>query len=133
MKQGICLLLLISIVTFSAGIPHELQWEEFKVKFGKNYRSLSHESERRNIFLSTLNAIEEHNALYEQGLSTYFQGVNFYSDWTWEEFEKTVMMETVVYEDKNVNMIIDLRYLVSLPIYIIFFFIRRPLASIIQN
>ena len=120
MKQGICLLLLISIVTFSAGIPHELQWEEFKVKFGKNYRSLSHESERRNIFLSTLNAIEEHNALYEQGLSTYFQGVNFYSDWTWEEFEKTVMMETVVYEDKNVNMIIDLRYLVSLPIYIIF-------------
>ena len=50
--------------------------------------------------MSTLNDIEEHNALYEQGLSTYFQGVNAYADWTWDEFKNTVLME----EKETVNI-----------------------------
>ena len=54
--------------------------------------------------MSTLNQIEEHNALYEQGLSTYFQGVNFYSDWTWDEFQNTILMETRVFENKTVKI-----------------------------
>ena len=60
--------------------------------------------------MSTLNEIEEHNALYEQGLSTYFQGVNFYSDWTWDEFQNTILMETRVFENKTVKIHIDYRY-----------------------
>merc|ERR1712062_677914 len=101
MKQGFYLLLLVATVALSAKIPQQSQWEDFKIKFGKSYRSLSHEAERRNIFMSTLNEIEEHNALYEQGLSTYFQGVNFYSDWTWDEFQNTILMETRVFENKT--------------------------------
>lgn len=67
------------------------QWEEFKLKFKKGFRSNAHEEERKAIFMSTLESIEEHNAKYENGLSTYFQGVNYYSDWTWEEFEETLL------------------------------------------
>ena len=110
MKQGFYLLLLVATVALSAKIPQQSQWEDFKIKFGKSYRSLSHEAERRNIFMSTLNEIEEHNALYEQGLSTYFQGVNFYSDWTWDEFQNTILMETRVFENKTVKIHIDYRY-----------------------
>jgi len=115
MKQGIYLLLLFATVVLSAKIPRQSQWEDFKIKFGKNYRSLSHEAERRNVFMATLNDIEEHNTLYEQGLSTYFQGVNFYSDWTWDEFKNTVLMETTVFENKTHHDVRDSKLKSSAP------------------
>ena len=63
------------------------QWENFKLKFDKQYINLDHEFERKSIFLSTLESIEKHNIKYEQGISTYYQGVNLFSDWTWDEFK----------------------------------------------
>merc|ERR1711992_368371 len=108
MKQIVYFLLfVVTTVAFSAKIPQQSQWEDFKMKFRKNYRSLSHEAERKNIFMSTLNDIEKHNALYEQGLTTYYQGVNFYSDWTWDEFKNTVLMETVVFGNKSYHDVKD--------------------------
>ena len=48
---------LISAVT-CATLKQESKWEQFKLKFKKNFRSLTHENERKAIFMSTLKAIE---------------------------------------------------------------------------
>merc|ERR1711976_1009277 len=71
----------------------EQEWANFKLKSGKGYRSLAHEAERKAIFMTSLEKIESHNAKFEAGLTTYKQGINYYSDWTWEEFKDVILME----------------------------------------
>jgi C1A family cysteine protease len=95
--RSFTILLAIAIISLSNGatIFQEIQWNDFKLKFQKSFRSFSDETIRKQNFLKNLKTIERHNAKYEQGLSTYYMGVNFYSDWTWEEFEKTLLNENV--------------------------------------
>ena len=95
--RSFTILLAIAIISLSNGatIFQEIQWNDFKLKFQKSFRSFSDETIRKQNFLKNLKTIELHNAKYEQGLSTYHMGVNFYSDWTWEEFEKTLLNENV--------------------------------------
>merc|ERR1711997_915171 len=86
----------VALVSFAvcASISKDAQWEDFKLKFKKGFRDSAHEAERRDIFESTLDLIESHNAKFAQGLSTYKMGINQYSDWTYEEFQGTVLMRT---------------------------------------
>jgi len=80
---------IISVATVSANV----QWEEFKLNFKKGYRNLDEESERKAIFMDNLDSIEKHNAKFEAGLSTYKQGINQFSDLTFEEFKNSVLMK----------------------------------------
>ena len=43
--------------------------------------------------MAHLDAIETHNAKFEAGLSTYKQGINQFSDITFDEFKNTVLMK----------------------------------------
>jgi len=83
---------LICVATAATVSP----WEQFKLQFKKGYRSNVHEEERKAIFMTTLEEVEAHNAKYDVGLSTYKQGINFYADWTWDEFKNTVLMREIV-------------------------------------
>merc|ERR1712226_1761289 len=47
--------------------------------------------------MAHLDAIDAHNAKFEAGLSTYKQGINQFSDLTFEEFENTVLMREQSY------------------------------------
>jgi len=76
----------------AATLSRDAQWEEFKLTFKKGYRNLEQESERKAIFMAHLDAIETHNAKFEAGLSTYKQGINQFSDITFDEFQNTVLM-----------------------------------------
>ena len=64
-----------------------------------HFRNYEDEEERKAIFFQTLLEIEEHNLLYEQGISTYFQGINFFADLTWNEFQDGFLMSA---EDNQV-------------------------------
>ena len=86
------LIFVIACLTF-VNCSHDQAWENFKVKFGKGFKSFNHETERKAIFLKNLQTIEAHNARFEEGLTTYKQGVNYYSDWTWEEFKDVILMK----------------------------------------
>ena len=79
----------------SASLNHHQAWEEFKLKFKKGYKSLNDENLRKQIFIHNLEEVEKHNSMFDLGLSTYRQGINFYSDWTWEEFKATVLMTEI--------------------------------------
>ncbi|XP_063709084.1 digestive cysteine proteinase 1-like [Culicoides brevitarsis] len=63
------------------------QWEEFKMTYNKNYESLQEETYRRAIFLENLKKIEAHNEKYVQGLETFEQGIDQFSDMKEDEFK----------------------------------------------
>ena len=89
------LLIAVTMIGITAAVSRDSQWEEFKLKFKKGYRSLEQESERKAIFMEKLDVIENHNVKYASGESTYMQGVNQFSDMTFEEFQNTVLMREV--------------------------------------
>ncbi|XP_045477243.1 procathepsin L-like [Harmonia axyridis] len=66
------------------------KWESYQVEFGKSYRSPVEARKRLAIFKENLEEIEVHNALFEQGKSTYTKGINQFTDWTKEEFMQYV-------------------------------------------
>merc|ERR1711992_194335 len=76
-----------------ASVDRNQQWEEFKGSFGREFRDLKHESERRQVFESNLDFIEYHNAKFEKGLSSYKMGINQFTDMTYEEFSNMMLME----------------------------------------
>ena len=88
----VAIAVIISVASCEATLSRDAQWEEFKLTFKKGYRNLEQESERKAIFMAHLDAIETHNAKFEAGLSTYKQGINQFSDITFDEFQNTVLM-----------------------------------------
>ncbi|XP_044758256.1 procathepsin L-like [Coccinella septempunctata] len=66
------------------------KWSEFQSTYGKTYRSPVEARKRLSIFRNNLNEIEQHNALFEQGKTTYTKGVNQFADWTRDEFVQYV-------------------------------------------
>ena len=68
-------------------------WEDFKLQFNKTYLDRTDEYFRKQLFLETRKKIETHNVKFEKGLTTYKQGINFYSDWTWNEFQDQMLMK----------------------------------------
>ena len=68
-------------------------WEGFKLQFNKTYLDRTVESFRKQLFLETWKKIEIHNDKFKKGLTTYKQGINFYSDWTWVEFQDQMLIK----------------------------------------
>ncbi|KAJ8935479.1 hypothetical protein NQ314_012771 [Rhamnusium bicolor] len=64
-------------------------WSDFKLKYGKEYRSLYQETVSKAIFAENFNTIVEHNKLYGQGLVTYSLTINKFADLSHEEFRNT--------------------------------------------
>lgn len=56
-------------------------------KTGKTYLSDEHETMRYDIFKKNLEIIEKHNSEYSLGLKTFTLGVNYFADWTFDEFK----------------------------------------------
>ena len=55
----------------------EQEWQNFKLKFEKGFKSIGHETERKAIFMENFREIESHNAKFEAGLTTYKKGINY--------------------------------------------------------
>ena len=60
---------------------------------GKSYLSDEHESFRFENFKKNLEIIEKHNSEYSMGIHSYTLGVNYFADWSFDEF-KTKMFGT---------------------------------------
>uniref|UniRef100_V5GHR7 Cathepsin L-like proteinase n=1 Tax=Anoplophora glabripennis TaxID=217634 RepID=V5GHR7_ANOGL len=87
-------------------------WQEFKEKFGRDYRNLREEQHRYTVFESNLRIIEAHNQKYQNGESLYYMGINQFTDKTPEEFkamlnysasQKPVQKEPIVWH-KNTGL-----------------------------
>lgn len=66
-------------------------WTRFKETHQKFYESDEKENIRLEIFTQNLNLIEKHNEEFTQGLHSYNMGVNYFADWTIEEFRERML------------------------------------------
>lgn len=66
-------------------------WKAFKETHEKLYLTQEHESLRLGIFTKNLDLIEKHNSEYSMGLHSFELGVNFFADWTIEEFRQKML------------------------------------------
>ncbi|CAG9854682.1 unnamed protein product [Phyllotreta striolata] len=80
------LIIFVAVILAVNALTLKDQWTNFKIEHGKVYKNLAEEKLRFNIFQQTLKKIEEHNKKYNAGLSTYWMGINQFSDLTTEEF-----------------------------------------------
>ncbi|GLV43755.1 Cysteine proteinase-1 [Carabus blaptoides fortunei] len=67
----------------------DMEWEEFKMTYDKDYRSEIEENFRHKIFTENRYKIFEHNVRYAFNLVDYKLGVNRYTDMLNTEFVKT--------------------------------------------
>jgi len=66
----------------------DIEWEAFKLKYGKNHLQGEEHDARKSIFANNLKFIEKHNAEHALGLHTFTVGINKFADLTNEEFLK---------------------------------------------
>jgi len=66
-------------------------WYLFKQTHEKSYLSEENESLRLGIFTKNLNLIEKHNEEFDKGIHSYSMGVNYFADWTVEEFREKML------------------------------------------
>merc|ERR1719313_656040 len=62
-------------------------FEDFKSMFGKSYASINEEAKRAAIYADNAKYFEAHNEKYASGASTFYMGVNEYSDLSHDEFK----------------------------------------------
>lgn len=81
---------LISSYSLSESFVAHL-WNKFKKSHGKTYLSEEHETYRMDIFKKNLHLIEKHNSEYSMGMHTFTLGVNYFADWTFQEFREKML------------------------------------------
>ncbi|XP_005078489.1 cathepsin 8-like [Mesocricetus auratus] len=63
------------------------EWQEWKIKYGKNY-SPEEEGQKRTVWEENLNLVKQHNAEYNQGMKSFTMEMNAFGDMTGEDFRK---------------------------------------------
>ncbi|KAI4879793.1 hypothetical protein NFI96_027057 [Prochilodus magdalenae] len=66
----------------------DLEFDAWKLKFGKSYGSVEQESQRKVIWLDNRKQILEHNLLADQGIKSYRLGLNRFSDMDNQEYQE---------------------------------------------
>ncbi|CAH6795882.1 cathepsin 8 [Phodopus roborovskii] len=79
------------------------EWQEWKIKYGKNY-SLEEEGQRRTVWEENLKLVKQHNAEYNQGKKSFTMELNAFGDMTGEEFGK-MMTDIPVHTRRKRNIV----------------------------
>lgn len=87
-----------------SGIFSTHLWNNFKKSHGKTYLSEEHEQFRFDQFRKNLEVIEKHNSEYSMGMHTYTLGVNYFADWSFEEFKNKMFGTRVGNATRNNNL-----------------------------
>ncbi|KAK3911230.1 Digestive cysteine proteinase 1 [Frankliniella fusca] len=68
----------------------DMTWEEYKVKYRKNYPAAEDDERHRQNFLASQRNVVQHNEKYERGEVSYSLGLNQFSDRDrqWRERER---------------------------------------------
>ncbi|KAK7486624.1 hypothetical protein BaRGS_00022149 [Batillaria attramentaria] len=66
--------------------PYDETWSNFKKTYGRVYASADEESYRRQVFMDNVKKIEEHNHKFFTSTTTFWMGINQFTDMTLEEY-----------------------------------------------
>ncbi|KAJ8975094.1 hypothetical protein NQ317_002018 [Molorchus minor] len=108
-----CLVVLASVILAINAASVEELWAQFKENHGRQYRNIREEETRFNFFKQNVQRIEEHNAKYEKGETSYYRGINRFSDKSREEIHamlntsranRPILTSGVEYKPSNVQV-----------------------------
>ncbi|KAF4084347.1 hypothetical protein AMELA_G00127610 [Ameiurus melas] len=78
-------------LTSAASISLEnLEFHAWKLKFGKIYKSVEEESQRKNTWLENRKLVLVHNMLADQGIKSYRLGMTYFADMSNQEYRQSV-------------------------------------------
>ncbi|XP_036449134.1 cathepsin L1-like [Colossoma macropomum] len=88
--MGVLLVLTALVVVAGAANVslEDLEFHDWKVKFGKSYGSVEEESQRKMIWLDNRKLVLEHNMLADQGIKSYRLGMNHFADMDNQEYQQ---------------------------------------------
>ncbi|XP_036449136.1 cathepsin L1-like [Colossoma macropomum] len=85
-------LLTVAILVVVAGATsislEDLEFQAWKLKFGKSYGSVEKESQRKMIWLDNHKLVLKHNILADQGIKSYRLGINRFADMDNQEYQQ---------------------------------------------
>ncbi|XP_050727206.1 procathepsin L-like isoform X2 [Eriocheir sinensis] len=76
---------LACLVAAAVATPTLNEWQQFKARYGKQYRSTKEESYRQSVYEQNQEFINSHNEQYENGLVSFTLAMNQFGDMTTEE------------------------------------------------
>lgn len=79
----------ILILALTNALVVDTEWNRFKQTFKRQFRTISEEERRHEIFRDNLKKIEQHN---NNSNSTYKMGLNQFADMTKDEFLSTLTL-----------------------------------------
>ncbi|XP_039622702.1 protein CTLA-2-alpha-like [Polypterus senegalus] len=96
--RTLLLLACIVVAVYSASLHTrdpslDSAWEEWKIKFEKQYTTQEEESSRRLVWEDRLRWIEKHNKEYMEGKHSFTVGLNEFADKKREEFKACSFVE----------------------------------------
>ncbi|KAI7804885.1 cathepsin L.1 [Triplophysa rosa] len=88
------LLVVIAAVLVAASAAslslEDMEFHAWKLKFGKSYRSVEEESQRKLTWLSNRKLVLVHNMLADQGIKSYRLGMTYFADMDNEEYRRVI-------------------------------------------
>lgn len=66
----------------------DMEFHAWKMKFGKIYRSVEEESQRKQTWLSNRKLVLVHNMMADQGIKSYRLGMTYFADMSNEEYRQ---------------------------------------------
>ncbi|KAH3734401.1 procathepsin L-like [Dreissena polymorpha] len=76
----------IQIGAYNMSLPTDKLFQLFKDKTERKYKRFAEEEKRRQIFADNVRYINKHNAKYASGESTFYLGINQFTDMSYQEF-----------------------------------------------
>lgn len=91
LKLALALLLVVACSTLVASLNFEddLEWHDYKSKYGKSYETTEKEETRYKIWKTHSELVEKHNKQADEGIFSFWLAVNEYADMSNREFVRT--------------------------------------------
>ncbi|KAK3538175.1 hypothetical protein QTP70_032565 [Hemibagrus guttatus] len=82
MKVFLVITALMALANADSVPKEEQEFQNWKLKFGKSYKSTEEESKRMMIWMKNHKLVLEHNKLADQGINSFRLGMNYFADMT---------------------------------------------------
>ncbi|KAF5892497.1 cathepsin L1-like, partial [Clarias magur] len=96
-KNSLCRMKVLLVVSALVALAssarislEDLEFHAWKLKFGKIYKSVEEESQRKNTWLENRKLVLVHNMLAEQGIKSYRLGMTYFADMSNQEYRQSV-------------------------------------------
>ncbi|XP_053538708.1 procathepsin L [Ictalurus punctatus] len=82
---------LVALASAASVSLEDMEFTAWKLKFGKIYKSVEEESQRKMTWLENRKLVLAHNMLADKGIKSYRLGMNYFADMSNKEYRESVL------------------------------------------